>query len=75
MCAAHPGVPLPEPDRPDVPIAALVGRAQAGDEDAFARLARWCYPRVYRWALARAGDPDDADDVTQDVLLGGGPAL
>lgn len=69
MCAAHPGVPLPEPDRPDVPIAALVGRAQAGDEAAFERVARWCYPRVYRWALARSGDPDDADDVTQDVLV------
>lgn len=50
-------------------MMALVERARAGDEAAFARLVARCYDRVYRWALGRTGDPDEADDVTQDVLV------
>jgi RNA polymerase sigma-70 factor (ECF subfamily) len=30
---------------------------------------RSCYHQIYRWALVQTGDPDEADDVTQDVLL------
>ena len=47
----------------------LIGRAQAGDEAAFERLVRRYYGQIYRWALVRTGDPDDAEDVTQDVLV------
>lgn len=43
--------------------------AQAGDEEAFAALVRRVHARVFRWALGRTGDPDDADDVTQSVLI------
>ena len=48
---------------------ALVRRAQAGDEAAFERLVRGFYDRIYRWALVRTSDPDDAEDVTQQVLV------
>ena len=47
----------------------LVRRAQEGDEAAFERLARSVYQQVFRWALVQTGDPDDADDVTQEVLV------
>jgi RNA polymerase sigma-70 factor (ECF subfamily) len=33
------------------------------------RLVRRGYQQVFRWALVQTGDPDDADDVTQDVLV------
>ena len=48
---------------------ALVRRAQAGDDAAFERLVRRFYDRIYRWALVRTSDPDDAEDVTQQVLV------
>ncbi|MGH7546049.1 MAG: RNA polymerase sigma factor [Gemmatimonadota bacterium] len=51
------------------PDADLVRRAQAGDEEAFADLVRRIHRKVYRWALARTGDPDDAEDATQRVLI------
>lgn len=47
----------------------LAGAAKDGDAEAFERLARRCYPLLYRWATAATGDPDEADDVTQDTLL------
>lgn len=47
----------------------LVRRAQAGDADALRTLVRQAYPLVRRWALVRTGDPTEADDLTQDVLV------
>ncbi len=44
-------------------------RAQGGDGTAFESLVRHCYQQIYRWALVQTGDPDDADDVTQEVLV------
>lgn len=58
-----------EPTRIDEGVDALVRRTQAGDELAFERLARRSYERIYRWALAKTGDPDDADDVAQETLV------
>ncbi len=43
--------------------------AQAGDADAFDRLARHALPSLRRWALVRTGDPDDAEDVVQRTLI------
>ncbi|UCC73473.1 MAG: RNA polymerase sigma factor [Gemmatimonadota bacterium] len=60
---------MSEPTRIDESIAALVRRAQAGEEAAFETLVRRHYEQVHRWALARTGDRDDADDVTQEVLV------
>ncbi|UCF18480.1 MAG: RNA polymerase sigma factor [Gemmatimonadota bacterium] len=50
-------------------VSALIEGAQAGDDGAFEQLVRRFYDRIYRWALARTGDRDDADDVTQEVLV------
>jgi RNA polymerase sigma-70 factor (ECF subfamily) len=36
---------------------------------AFERLVRGHYDQIYRWALVQTGDPDEADDVTQEVLV------
>lgn len=54
-------------------VADLVARAQAGDRegggDAREELLRRCHPLVYRWCLMHLGDPDDAADVAQEVLV------
>jgi len=47
----------------------LARRAVAGDARAFDALVRGVHRRIHRWALARLGDPDDADDVAQAVLV------
>jgi len=47
----------------------LVASASSGDRDAFDRLVHAFHPRVYRWALALTGDPDEADDVAQEVFV------
>ena len=60
---------MSEPSQMDEGVDALVRRAQAGDESSFERLARRFYERIHRWALAKTGDPDDADDVAQEALV------
>lgn len=54
--------------RTDIP-AEVIGRARTGDREALTRLAELTYPRVRRWALVQLGSPDDADDLTQDVII------
>jgi RNA polymerase sigma factor (sigma-70 family) len=51
------------------PLDALAARARTGDEGAFAALAAAVRDRVRRWALVRTGDPDDAEDVAQTVVI------
>lgn len=53
----------------DTAVDELARLAARGDEAAFDALVRRCYRRVYRWALVRVGEPDEAEDVTQEVLL------
>lgn len=48
---------------------ALLARARAGDDEALEALVEAAYPLVRRWALVHTGDPTDADDLTQDVLI------
>lgn len=47
----------------------LVGRARDGDLDAFAALVQRHRHRTYRIALRITGNPQDAEDVTQDVFV------
>ena len=47
----------------------LVEGARQGEERALRALTERAYPVVYRWALVHTGDPMEADDLTQDVLL------
>ena len=47
----------------------LVRRAQRGEPGAFDDLVRVHYRLIHRWALVHTGDEDDAEDVTQRVLI------
>ena len=49
--------------------ADLVPQARHGDGEALGRLLRRCRGTVYRWALVQTGEADDAEDVTQEVLI------
>ena len=53
----------------DDSLANLIPRARRGDAGAFDELIRRCYQQIYRWALTHTGDRDEADDVTQEVLV------
>ncbi len=48
---------------------AIVDAARAGDEAALAELYNLYFPRVYRYILARMGNPYDAEDLTEEVFL------
>ncbi|MGA2381869.1 MAG: RNA polymerase sigma factor [Gemmatimonadales bacterium] len=50
-------------------VADLVPRAQRGDTAALEALLRACRDTIYRWALVQTADAEDADDVTQEVLI------
>lgn len=50
-------------------LDALVARARTGERDGADALLREIRPLVYRWAWVKTADADDADDVTQMVLL------
>ncbi len=47
----------------------LVVLARQGDPQALRSLVLVAHPLVRRWALVQTGDPADADDLTQDVLV------
>lgn len=47
----------------------LIGRAQDGDAQAFARLIERHYSTIYRVAYKWSGDRYDAEDVAQDVSI------
>ena len=47
----------------------LASLASAGDAAAFTTLVTRFQPAVFRWALMFARDPDDAEDITQEVFV------
>ena len=49
--------------------AALITAAVAGDRGAFTELVREYHTLVFRWALVVTGDPDEADDLAQEVWI------
>src|SRR5215831_2334026 len=62
MTALSAQAPIAEPSE-------LVMRTRDGDESAFAALVDRYRPVVFRWAIALAGDEDDAEDITQEVFV------
>lgn len=48
---------------------AWIDDARDGDRDALQRVLRAVHPAVLRWARTFAADPDEADDVAQEVLV------
>lgn len=63
------GANLGEPQGGTTRTTELVDRARRGDETAFRRLVERHRDRIYRQALVQTGDADDAEDVTQEVLV------
>ncbi|HZD84364.1 MAG TPA: RNA polymerase sigma factor [Gemmatimonadaceae bacterium] len=49
--------------------AQLASLASSGDDSAFTTLVTRFQPAVFRWALMFASDPDDAEDITQEVFV------
>jgi RNA polymerase sigma-70 factor (ECF subfamily) len=49
--------------------AELVAHILAGSQEHFEMLYESYFPRVYRFALKRLGDPAEAEDVTQEVFF------
>ena len=49
--------------------AGLVREAQEGSLGAFSRLYERYFDRVYRYMMARVGDPAEAEDLTQELFL------
>ena len=47
----------------------LVDEILGGNSEQFDLLYEAYFPRVYRFALKRLGDPGEAEDVTQDVFM------
>ncbi len=60
---------IPVLDSEDGDVARLVACARDGDEAAFLRLYGQFADRVYRFFLYRAGQPADAEDLTQLTFL------
>ena len=49
--------------------AQLASLASAGDDTAFTALVTRFQPAVFRWSLIFARDPDEAEDITQEVFV------
>lgn len=49
--------------------AQLASMASAGDDAAFTTLVTRFQPAVFRWALTFARDPDEAEDIAQEVFV------
>ena len=47
----------------------LASRASAGDDAAFTTLVTRYQPAVFRWSLTFASDPDEAEDLMQEVFV------
>jgi len=65
---AEPVAARPAPANPDAADWALVARAQAGDQDAFAELYRNHKDAIWRYIRYRVADSWIADDLTGDVF-------
>ena len=61
--ASHPG------QRDEAEVAALVRRAQGGEERAFGEIYETYIDRVYRYVVYRIQNSADAEDLAEDVFL------
>src|SRR6266567_7152534 len=61
--------PIPAPSPPAFDDAALVARAQAGDQDAFSALVAEYSRKIYRLAKNITRNDEDAEDVLQEAFL------
>jgi len=47
----------------------IVQRARSGDQQALGELYDLYFPRIYRYILARTGNPAEAEDITEEVFV------
>jgi len=57
------------PECPELSESEAIRRAQRGDADAFERIYQQHCRRVYALCLRMAGNPSEAEDLTQDAFL------
>ncbi len=69
MTVRDPSCPLDQAGVSEEEIPALVFRAQARDPDAFTRLFHLLQDRLHRQALFLTGDPHQALDLLQEVMI------
>jgi RNA polymerase sigma-70 factor (ECF subfamily) len=62
-------IAVPQRKKSWVNDAELVAHILAGSSEHFEMLYESYFPRVYRFALKRLGDPAEAEDVTQEVFF------
>lgn len=60
---------MTESRQPAIDLPLLIRRARRGDPEAFDRLAGAYRDLMFRWALVRTGEVDDAEDATQEALV------
>jgi RNA polymerase sigma-70 factor (ECF subfamily) len=65
----QPGLQIADFHQDSSDLGALIDRARRGSTAAFAQLVALVHGPVRRWARRLTGDPDDADDIAQLVLL------
>jgi RNA polymerase sigma-70 factor (ECF subfamily) len=58
-----------ELDTPTHVEATLIARAQAQDDTAFDQIVRLYADRIYNYVRRMVGNPQDAEDITQEVFL------
>ncbi|MCA9822837.1 MAG: sigma-70 family RNA polymerase sigma factor [Dehalococcoidia bacterium] len=54
---------------PDFDERVVVETAQQGDREALTALYEFYFPRVFRYTVARLGNNEDAEDVTNEIFL------
>lgn len=54
---------------PDFDERRVVEAAKEGSNDALAALYEFYFPRVFRYVVARLGNGEDAEDVTEEIFL------
>jgi RNA polymerase sigma-70 factor (ECF subfamily) len=54
---------------PTLPFSAVLARARALDQQAVSLLYKRFLPTVYRYAVARIGNPHTAEDITSDTFF------
>ena len=54
---------------PDGQERDIVQRARSGDQQALAQLYDLYFPRIYRYMVARTGNPAEAEDATEEVFV------
>jgi len=65
----HDETPSPSPSVPELTSTSLLGRAKAGEDQAWRRLVDLYAPLLYEWCRRHGLQAEDAGDVAQEVFV------